>query len=196
MWDSRYSEDGFAYGTEPNDFLKLVVDKIPEGKILSLADGEGRNSVFLAQQGYEVFAVDASKVGLEKANKLAEERGVFIRTECVDLAGYKISENNYDGIVSIFCHLPPRIRKDVHAQVVKGLKPGGVLVLEAYTPEQLNYKTGGPPVAEMMMTLEALSDELNGLEFIHAEEVVRDVVEGKYHTGPAAVVQIIATKTK
>jgi len=195
MWDERYSADDYAYGTKPNDFLRSVVDKIPSGRVLCLAEGEGRNSVFLAEQGYDVVAVDSSSVGLTKAKKLASSRGVTITTECKDLTEYTIPKESFDGIVSIFCHLPPTVRKSLHQKVVDGLKPGGVMILEAYTPEQLIYKTGGPPVEEMTMTLSGLKQELSGLKFIHEKELIREVVEGKFHTGTGAVVQVIAAKS-
>ncbi len=194
MWDDRYSEAGFAYGTEPNSYLAAVIDQIPRGQVLCLCEGEGRNAVFLAQQGCEVTAVDASRVGMGKAQQLAAERGVTIKTIVSDLAHFSIEENHWDAIVSIFCHVPPDIRAQVHAQVVAGLKTNGVLILEAYTPKQLEYKTGGPAVPEMTMNLQALQRELTGLTFVHAAEMDRDVVEGKYHTGKGAVVQVIAKK--
>lgn len=195
MWEERYGADEYAYGKTPNDFLKEYASRLPDGgKVLCLAEGEGRNSVFLAEQGFLVTGVDSSIAGINKVKKLAQERGVTVDAIVADLAEFEIKPATWDGIVSIFCHLPPPLRKQVHQRVVAGLKPGGVLLLEAYTPEQLNYKTGGPPVAEMTMTLKALTEELAGLELIHAEEKVRDVVEGLYHTGTAAVVQVIARK--
>lgn len=194
MWDDRYSEAGFAYGTEPNSYLASVIDQIPRGRVLCLCEGEGRNAVFLAQQGCDVTAVDASKVGMDKAQQLAAQRGVTIKTIVSDLAHFIIEENHWDAIVSIFCHVPPDMRAKVHAQVVAGLKTNGVLILEAYTPRQLEYKTGGPAVAEMTMNLQVLKSELSGLTFVHAVEMDRDVIEGKYHTGKGAVVQVIAKK--
>jgi len=194
MWDDRYSEAGFASGTEPNTFLVSVIDEIPRGKVLCLCEGEGRNAVFLAQNGCEVTAVDASSVGMDKAQRLATERGVKLQTIVSDLAHFTIEPAHWDAIVSIFCHVPPELRARVHAQCVAGLKHDGVLVLEAYTPRQLEYKTGGPAIADMTMNLRALKDELHGLIFVHAVEVDRDVIEGKYHTGKGAVVQVVAKK--
>lgn len=194
MWDERYSEDDYVYGTAANDYLASVIDQLPKGKALCLAEGEGRNAVFLAENGFDVLAVDASAVGLKKAEKLASSRGVTIKTLCIDLADFKIKPSGWDVIVSIFCHVPPDIRKYLHQQVVEGLHADGYLVLEAYTPEQLTYKTGGPPDEKMTMTLAALKEEFNGLEFIHGKELVRQVIEGKYHTGKGAVVQILAKK--
>jgi 2-polyprenyl-3-methyl-5-hydroxy-6-metoxy-1,4-benzoquinol methylase len=194
MWDKRYSESGYAYGTAPNNYVDEMVDKLPKGRALCLAEGEGRNAVFLAERGWDVEAVDLSEVGLTKARKLAGERGVGITTTALDLAHLDVEGESYDVIVSIFAHVPPPVRKHVHAQVLKGLKKGGAFLLEAYTVEQLELKTGGPPVAELMMSLDILRDELDGLRFEHAAELQRDVVEGKYHTGNAAVVQLLAFK--
>lgn len=194
VWDERYSDPDYVYGTEPNSYLVSVIDHIPRGKVLCLCEGEGRNGVYLAQQGCEVTAVDASAVGLQKAQQLAAERGVDIQTIVSDLAHFRVEANAWDAIVSIFCHVPPALRAQLHRRCVEGLKPGGVLVLEAYTPQQIEYKTGGPPAAELTMHLEALEQELAGLEFIHALELERDVVEGKYHTGKGAVVQLVARK--
>lgn len=194
MWDERYDSDEYAYGKEPNDFLKEAAGNLPQGRILCLAEGEGRNAVYLATLGYKVTVVDSSAVGLAKARQLAQEHGVTIKTETTDLADYDIGNGQWDGIVSIFCHLPPALRRQVHHSIVEGLKPGGVLLLEAYTPRQLDYKTGGPPIVEMTMTLEQLRTELEGLEFRHAIETVRPVHEGRYHHGDGAVVQLVAVK--
>lgn len=194
MWDDKYAVEDYVYGTEPNEFLRQHYQTLPKGKLLCLAEGEGRNAVFLAQQGYKVTAVDGSRVGLAKAKKLAQKKNVSIDIVQADLAHFELGISQWDGIVSIFCHLPPELRQRVHAQVVKALKPNGVLLLEAYTPDQLQYATGGPPVAEMMMTQMLLAQELNGLEFSHLQQLERHVVEGTGHHGKGAVVQLIAKK--
>lgn len=194
MWDERYADEEYVYGTEPNDFLKAQLDKLPKGKILSLCEGEGRNAVFMAKQGYDVTGVDSSSVGLAKANKLAEREGVSISTELADMGDFRIEPESWDGVVSIFCHIPPAMRSDLHKQVVAGLKPGGVLILEAYTPEQLAHGTGGPKIAALTMTAETLKSELEGMEFESIRELERDVVEGKFHSGKGAVVQLVARK--
>lgn len=194
VWNERYNTEEYVYGKRPNDFIASIVDQLPKGRLLSLAAGEGRNCVFLAQQGMEVHSVDSANVGLEKALKLAQEKRVQIHTEVADLAHYEIEDNHWDVIISVFAHLPPEIRRNLHRKVVAGLKPGGAFALEAYTPKQLEFKTGGPPVAELTMTLDALRDELQGLEFRHALETEREVIEGKLHHGQAAVVQLLAFK--
>ena len=192
MWDERYQAENFVYGTAPNDFLREQVGHLPQGRVLCLAEGEGRNAVFLAEQGFQVTAVDQSSVGLAKATRLAAERGVEIDTLVADLGDFQIEPKAWDGIVSIFAHVPPPVRRHIHRQVVAGLRPGGVLLLEAYRPAQLEYKTGGPPVAELMMDLDGLRNELEGLEFDYAAETVRDIQEGPLHHGEGAVVQVRA----
>lgn len=193
MWDARYGEPGFAYGTAPNDFLAQNAERIPAGgEVLSLAEGEGRNAVHLAQRGFRVTAVDSSAVGLEKARRLAAQAGVQIEAIVADLAAFDPGESRWDAIVSIWCHVPPALRTRLHRAVVAALRPGGVLLLESYTPKQLEYKTGGPPTADLMMTRAGLERELRGLEFTYCEEKTREVNEGKYHNGTSAVVQLIA----
>ena len=164
--------------------------------MLSLGEGEGRNGVLLAERGYEVVGVDESEVGLEKARRLARERGVPLTTVCADLAEYRIEPGAWSGIVSIFCHLPPELRRRIHGEVVEGLCPGGVFILEAYTPEQLRYATGGPSNPELLVRLEDVRAELEGLRLVVAREVERPVREGRCHHGPAAVLQVVAEKPR
>lgn len=194
MWDERYGIKEYVYGTNPNEFLQENVDLIPKGKVLSLAEGEGRNAVFLAKQGYAVTAVDSSLVGLQKAKELAQANGVTIECIHADLAEYDPGENKWHGIISIFCPLPSVVRKKLHEKVMTGLKPNGVLLLEAYRPEQLSYGTGGGKSADVMMSEKSIRAELTDLNFVHLKALERNVVEGIYHTGMAAVVQAIALK--
>ena len=193
-WDERYSEPGFAYGTAPNEFLVSVAGRIPKGTILSLAEGEGRNAVYLASLGYEVTGVDGSEVGLRKAAELAIKRGVAITTIHADLSTFEIGAEQWDGIIACYCHVPSALRIPLHQAAVRGLKPGGVFVLEAFSKEQLAYNTGGPQSPDMLMSLDDLKRELSGLEFIHAAQLERDVREGSRHTGLASVVQVLAKK--
>jgi SAM-dependent methyltransferase len=197
MWDQRYSGPGYFYGTEPNDFLREQVAAIPPGgNVLCLAEGEGRNAVFLAGRGLHVVALDQSGEGLRKTLALASARGVTVATLQADLGSYAIEPGSWDAIVSIWCHLPSTLRARVHAQVVAGLKPGGVFLLEAYRPEQLRLGTGGPKEADLMPTLARLRQELAGLEFRHLAELEREVHEGQGHCGPSAVVQVIARRSQ
>lgn len=195
MWDKRYNQESYAYGKEPNAFLASVDLNTFNGKVLCLAEGEGRNAVYLAQEGFDVTAVDQSAVGLEKARKLAEERGVSIHTEQADLAEYHIEPAYWDGIVSIFGHFPPPLRRRIHGEAAKGLKSGGFLILEAYNKEQLAYGTGGPPVEDLLYSLEDLRADFGAdFDFKIARETEREVMEGQYHNGAGAVVQIFAVK--
>jgi SAM-dependent methyltransferase len=197
-WDERYGAEGFAFGTSPSLFLAEVADRIPVGKVLCLCEGEGRNGVFLAERGHRVHAVDYSSVGLAKAQELATGRGVELATHLMDIAEYKIDPESWDGIVSIFCHLARPLRALVHEAVVAGLRPGGVYILEAYTPRQLEMGTGGPSSVERLPTLADLTHELEGLELEIGQEIERDVTEGegRYHSGRAAVVQVAARKAE
>jgi SAM-dependent methyltransferase len=194
FWNERYGNPGQSYGTAPNDFLRLNFGSLPKGRVLSLCEGEGRNAVFLSRQGYEVLAVDGSTVGLQNAEKFAIQQGVKIKTEVADMADYKIQPGYWDAVVLIFAHLPGLIRKRIHQQAVLGLRGGGVLLLESFAPGQLAHNTGGPKNLDLLPSLAQLQAELQGLEFIVAQEIQRDVHEGMYHTGHAEVVQIIGRR--
>ena len=194
MWDQRYAADDYFYGTEPNDFLRDEVARLPVGEVLCIGDGEGRNSVWLAERGYAVTAVDASAKGLEKAQSLARSRGVPLTTVHQDLATFDFGSERWHAIVSIFCHLPSALRRAVYPRLQRGLRPGGVVLIESYTPAQLGRGTGGPPVADMMLDLATLRSEFAGLDELLGVERERDVVEGKGHRGSSAVVQFVARR--
>ena len=193
-WNTRYSTADHLYGEEPNAFIVEVAVQIPAGPVLCLAEGEGRNAVYLATLGHQVTAVDQSEVGLAKARRLAETQGVEITTVVADLTTYDIAVGAWTGIIATFAHLPPEVRHQIHRKVVAGLQPGGVFILEAYTPAQLAFDTGGPKEPELLMTLDGLREELVDLEFQISRELERDVIEGTGHTGRGAVVQILARR--
>ena len=193
-WDQRYSEPGHAYGTEPNEFLREVAERIPRGPVLCLGEGEGRNATFLARLGFEVTALDISRVGLAKAEALARERGVRLRTVLADVREYVIAPGAWSGIVSMWLHLLPAVRVPLHRACVAGLAPGGAFVLEAYTPRQLEFGTGGPQDVLRLVTLVALRDDLAGLDLEVGRELDREVHEGRYHEGRGAVVQVLGRK--
>jgi SAM-dependent methyltransferase len=195
FWDKRYNEEGLAYGNLPNDFLKENFQLIPAGgSILCLAEGEGRNAIFLAQKNYEVSSVDFSATGIKKTIQRAGEAGVKIKTHLEDLNEFEMGINNWDAIISIFGHLPPEIRTSVHAKIIRALKPGGLFLMEAYVPEQLMFNSGGPKEISMMMSLEILEKELGALKPIIKRTCIRDIQEGKYHQGLSAVVQFVGKK--
>jgi SAM-dependent methyltransferase len=194
FWNERFSSTHFVYGESPNEFVAECAPQIPAGSVLCLAEGEGRNAVHLASLGHRVTAVDQSEIGLAKARRLAASRGVAIETVVTNLENYSIAPNAWAAIVATFAHLPPPLRARIHREVVAGLQPGGVFILEAYTPAQLAFDTGGPKNPELLITLSALREELFGLDFLVAHEIERDVIEGGGHTGRAAVVQIFARR--
>jgi SAM-dependent methyltransferase len=195
IWDDRYASAEFFYGTDPNDFLREQVARISSGgAVLSLGEGEGRNAVFLATQGHRVLAVDQSAVGLEKARRLATSRGCSIDTLAVDLGTYRIESGAWDAIISVWCHLPSELRRHVYADIAVGLKPGGIFLVESYTPGQIRLGTGGPKDPDLMPSLSQLRMELPGLVFDVAVERDRDVHEGAGHDGRSAVVQVVARR--
>lgn len=195
MWNERYTEQGYAYGTEPNEFLRKNVSQIRSGPILSLCEGEGRNAVFLAERGYEVTGVDGSEVGLKKAQALAVQRGVTLTTVVADLAQYTPPADTYGAVIAIFAHVLSEVRKRIFRLAVESLKENGIFLIEAYTPQQFSKDTGGPKELDRLQSLDDLRSDLAGCKFIIAREMERSILEGKYHTGTGCVVQVIARKT-
>lgn len=194
FWNERYAGEDYLYGTKPNSFL-VEHCSLLTGPVLSLSEGEGRNAVFLASRGLEVLGVDMSSVALEKAEQLARSRGVEIKTLLADLATYEPEAGHYGSVVSISAHLPSAIRNRLYPLIERSLAPGGVLILEAYTENQLSRDTGGPRDPDMLMTADKIRQELPNLEPVLLREVERDVSEGQGHTGMASVVQLIARRT-
>ncbi|MEG3766528.1 class I SAM-dependent methyltransferase [Alteromonas sp. 14N.309.X.WAT.G.H12] len=193
MWDERYADKEYVYGTEPNTFLAKHADKL-NGPVLSIAEGEGRNAVFLATGGLDVLGVDGSEVGLQKAQQLAQSKGVNIHTEVADLAEFTPKENHYGAIISISAHLPPAIRQRLYPLLERSLKPGGILLLEAYSEDQLGKETGGPNNIDMLMSKQKIENEFPNLHPLLLQELDREIHEGKFHTGIASVVQFIGQK--
>lgn len=197
FWNSRYAKSGdeYVYGTEPNAFLATSVSKLPTaGDVLCIADGEGRNSVWLATQGFRVGAIDVSEQGVAKARALAQRSNVALDAEVADVTRYDYGTARYDAIVSIFLHLPAKARRATHRKVVEALRPGGVFVYEAYGPEQPGYGTGGPPEIELLHPLDDVLADLEGCTIEHAFTGVRAVLEGRAHRGDGYVVQVIARR--
>lgn len=198
MWNEKFDRPDHLYGTEPNDFLKGSFDWIPKpGKVISLGEGEGRNAVFLAQMGYEVFAVDSSSVGLDKTRKLALEKGVQVFTEEADLKSFDLGIGKWDGVVMIFCHLPSSLRVPLWNRISKSLKRGGVLLIELYSPQQLDAtragrSIGGPKDLDLMVTVDEICTAFPAAEFKVLRAVDRDIHEGIGHRGPSHTVQVLA----
>lgn len=193
MWNERYAVNEYIYGTDPNSFLAEHAHLL-RGPVLSLAEGEGRNGVFLAAMGLEVHGVDQSEVGLAKAQSLARARNVVIRTEVADLGAFTPAQDHYGSVVSISAHLPSVVRNRLYPLVERCLRPGGIIILEAYSEAQLARDTGGPKDLDMLMTPAKVREEFPNLEPILLQERERDVREGTAHAGLASVVQFIARR--
>ena len=197
IWDERYAQDGYLFGTEPNAFLVSQQHLLkPDMGCLAVADGEGRNGVWLAQQGLQVLSVEASAVALEKAKKLARQRGVTVEFEQADLAHWQWGEHRFDVVAAIFIQFaPPALRGQMFAGIKRCLKPGGLLLLQGYTPRQLEYKTGGPPVAENMYTEALLRSAFGDMEILHLREHDDHIGEGSAHSGMSALIDLAARKS-
>lgn len=181
FWDQNFSVAGYKYGTAPNAFLVEQAGRLsPGSRVLVPGDGEGRNGVWLAQQGHDVTAVDVSTVGLAKARDLARERGVILHTVLADLAHWQVPAPSFDALVLVFLHLPAVLRAEVHRSLLQALKPGAWVVLEAFTPEQLRYASGGPKDEDMLYTLDRLRSDF----LPEAEEIVGLTCETRLDEGP------------
>jgi len=197
MWNERYDTDEFIFGVEPNQYLKSVALKYlkPGGQVLCVADGEGRNSVWLAQQGYQVDAFDLSPNAIRKAQQLSMQLGVKVAYQLSDCESFDWSDHTYDSIVAIFIQFyGPELRAELFRKMIASLKPGGVLILQGYTPKQLEYKTGGPSQIENLYTEDIVKDLLQSLkiqEMVLTEEVIS---EGQAHHGMSALMGVVAVK--
>lgn len=194
FWNQRYAEKDFAYGTDPNEFFAEKLSLLKPGKILLPADGEGRNSVFAATQGWNVDAFDYSEEGQQKAQTLARENGVIVHFEVLDAALYQPKLDTYDVIGLFYAHFPNDLRKWFHKEVIKSLKKGGIIILEAFHPLQMNHSSGGPRVEEMLLTVDMLKNEFEGLYFEEIEDKQIELAEGNYHIGTGHVVRMVAVK--
>lgn len=196
MWDERYAGDEYLFGTEPNAFLQSQQALLEQGAYcLAVADGEGRNGVWLAGQGLRVLSVEASAVALNKAKKLAQQRGVNVDFELADLLQWDWGADRFDVVAAIFIQFTgPEQREQMFANIKRCLKPGGLLLLQGYTPRQLEYKTGGPPVAENLYTEPMLRSAFADLEIVHLREHDDIIREGAGHSGMSALIDLVAKK--
>jgi SAM-dependent methyltransferase len=195
-WNERYSTPDFHFGTEPNEFLKRQQPLLEPGtKALTVADGEGRNGVWLAEQGLDVHSFDLSPNGIAKARRLAAERGVTLRIEEGDIHRWNWPEAAYDVVVAIFIQFSPVAeRAKVFAGLKKALKPGGLLLLEGYRPEQLKYGTGGPKEVEQLYTRELLEQTFGDFASLDIREYDAVLHEGERHVGMSAVIDLVGRK--
>jgi cyclopropane fatty-acyl-phospholipid synthase-like methyltransferase len=196
IWDERYAGEDYHFGTEPNAFLASQHARLRPGmSCLAVADGEGRNGVWLAQQGLEVLSVDSSPVALEKAKKLAAQRGVNVRFELADLMQWEWGENRFDLVVAIFIQFaPPGMRERMFDSIRHCLKPGGLLLLQGYTPRQHQYRTGGPSQVENLYTEAMLRAAFADMEILQLREHDDFISEGTGHHGMSALIELVARK--
>ena len=194
FWNSRYSEQEFAYGTQPNAFLKEQLEKIKSGTALFLGEGEGRNAVYASKIGWEVDAVDFSSSAKIKALKLAEENKVTINYEVSDLNDYTFKENYYDLVVMIFVHLPLDLRRKVFNKSIQSLNQNGKIIIEAFGKDQINNASGGPRSLDLLYSEKDILDLVNELKTILLESKTFNLDEGEHHKGKADVIRYVGVK--
>ncbi len=194
FWNQRYDEPEYAYGTQPNLFFKDQLDQLTPGKLLMPAEGEGRNAVYAAGKGWEVTAFDSSSSGQKKALQLAQEKKVTLNYVVADALEIVFPEASFDAVGLIFVHLPPDLRSIFHQKVVSWLKPGGTLILEGFSTDQLHHPSGGPREPAMLFSTAILREDFGTLQSLHIEEMITTLDEGRYHVGSAAVIRAVGTR--
>ncbi len=196
FWNTRFSDASYIFGTEPNAFLSSQHIRLRPGmRALAVADGEGRNGVWLAKQRLDVLSVDFSPVALKKADELAKANRVTLKTECVDLATWDWGGPRFDLVAAIFIQFAaPDLRDHIFQKMKDVLVPGGLLLLEGYRPEQLAYGTGGPQDIEKLYTPCLLKQAFSDMEILLLEEYDAELNEGERHKGMSAVIDLVAQK--
>ena len=195
-WNARFGAEEYIFGTAPNAFLAAHKPMLPQGgRALCVADGEGRNSVWLAEQGLEVTAFDFSPVAVAKARRLADERGVHVQYEVAAVYGWHWPQLAFDAVAAIFVQFAdPAMRTFMFERMVAALAPGGLILLEGYTPKQLEYRTGGPSQVENLYTAPMLREAFSGLEIVELKDYEAEVAEGTRHSGRSALIDLVARK--
>lgn len=197
FWNERFATDAYAYGTEANQFLKEATQYIPNnGRVLSVAEGEGRNGVFLAKHHLHVTAIDIADEGRKKAHKLAAANNVTLDYHIINANDFDFGNEQWDAVISIFGYLAPDLtqRKPVFQKIISALKPHGVFILEAYHPKQINNGTGGGKNPASFITKNEILAIFPPSNIIHLAEVQRNIIEGQYHTGVSNTTQLIWKK--
>ena len=194
FWDQRYSEPGFAYGMEPNAFFVEVLDSLTPGRLLLPGEGEGRNAIYAAGNGWEVSAFDQSIVARDKAREWAASMDLQFDYRLASMEEFFCPDPIFDLIAIIYIHLLPESRLQVHRQLSACLKPGGKIIMECFHKNQLRYGTGGPPIEELLYQENDIRSDFTALDIDLCEEQVLDIFQGKYHSGKSSVVRLIANK--
>ncbi len=198
-WDERYKEEAYVYGTEPNEFFKEWLPKFKAGKILMPADGEGRNGVYAAIQGWAVTSFDLSEVGKQKALNLARKCKVTINYLVGDFEELSIEKEQFNAIGLIYAHVAATKKQQLHHKMNNVLKPGGVIILEAFSKSHLQYseknaKVGGPKELEMLYSKKEILADFKGYHLLFLEEQEITLNEGTYHTGTGSVIRFAGIK--
>jgi hypothetical protein len=195
-WNARFAREEYLFGEEPNQFLRAQAHRLQRGSsVLCVADGEGRNSVWLAEQGLEVSAFDFAPNAVAKATRLAQRRGVRVAHQLGDAFSWPWTARRYDALVAVFIQfLPPESREGVFAGMMSAIEPGGLFLLEGYRPEQVDYGTGGPPRRDHMYTREWLRTTFSGWEILVLDDYDAVILEGKAHNGMSALIDLVARK--
>lgn len=201
FWNDRYSKDSYAYGSTPNEFLKQELVKLEKGKILFPAEGEGRNAVFAANEGWIVDAFDLSEEGQKKALKLAEQQNVTIDYQVGEFSQVNYEKESFDAIVLIFAHFPTEVKSEYHKKLATYLKKGGVIIFEAFSKKHLEYNSvnpnvGGPKNIDMLFSIEEIENDFKGFEIIKLSEETIELNEGDYHIGQGSVIRFVGRKIK
>ena len=194
FWNTRYSQPTYAYGTQPNEFFKEFLGKLQPGRLLLPAEGEGRNAVYAAQQGWAVDAFDFSEAARQKALQLAGAACLDIRYDISTVQDFTAPANTYDLIGLIYAHLPSTERRAFHRRLITYLRPSGYIVLEAFHKEQLGRESGGPQNPDMLYSRTDLLEDFDGMDILTIEESYTELREGPFHHGSACVVRLIARK--
>jgi len=194
FWDQRYGQQDYVYGRAPNVFFREQLEQLEPGRILLPGEGEGRNAVYAALTGWTVDAIDSSQVGYQKAIKLADEEGVSIRYDVADLFDIALSEGAYDVVGLFFVHVPLQLRRVFHEKMMRALKPGGVVILEAFHVDQLYYNSGGPANEAMLFSEARLQEDFGSERIRHMRVCEKELDEGVFHQGRAMVIDMVAVK--
>lgn len=201
FWDKRYSVSEYVYGEEPNSYLKEQLKTIPIGSILFVGEGEGRNGVYAAKQGWKVSAFDISVEGKRKAERLARKHNVEIDYQVGELHEQNYKNGQFDVIALIFTHFPITSRAAIHKELNYYLRPGGTIIMEVFSKKQINYQVegdsgGGPKNIDMLYTLEDIQSDFKNYEIIELEEIEKRLREGDYHNGLSCVIQFVGLKSE
>ncbi|MCB0599509.1 MAG: methyltransferase domain-containing protein [Lewinellaceae bacterium] len=194
FWDQRYGEAAYVYGKAPNAFLKEQLAALPPARALFPAEGEGRNAVYAATLGWQVTAFDYSEAGRRKAEALAREFGVRIDYQIAEVEGFPFPESTFDLVGLFFVHLPPASRQLLHRQAAQCLRPGGRIILEAFSKQQLGLSSGGPKRDDMLFSVREIKKDFPSLQLQLLEETETILSEGPYHNGPAWVIRLLGAR--